>query len=196
MLSNVGMLGRLRRTTPLDVGLAMALGGIAFLVWGLVAGVARSLVQDMIRHFAAEGMALPRATQAVRVMFVDAGFVIDLAGLAWLVVSLVLVFYSSRQRITISWAWLSAILQSFVAALGGIFVAWAVHLPYRSMLTVVGGPGSATAFERVSELSLPVVITLAILIWVWVLIRLLVDRARLNRHGPTLTDGLRTHSYR
>ena len=173
----------------------MALGGIAFLVWGLVAGVARRLVQDMIRLFVEQGVALPPATQAVRVMFVDAGFVIDLAGLAWLVVTLVLLFYSSRQRITISWAWVSAILQAFVAALGGIFVAWAVHRPYQSALSGLQPP-TPTAFERVSELSLPVIVTIAILIWVWVLIRLLVDRARLNRHGPTLTDGLRTHSYR
>ena len=37
------------------------------------------------------------------------------------------------------------------------------------------------------------VIVLAILVWVSLLVWLLVERARLDRHGPTLTDGLRTN---
>jgi Na+(H+)/acetate symporter ActP len=40
------MLGQLRRTTRTDVGLALTFVGIAYLVWVLVAGVARELVAD------------------------------------------------------------------------------------------------------------------------------------------------------
>ncbi len=43
---------------------------------------------------------------------------------------------------------------------------------------------------------LPIIVTVAILIWTLALIWLLVERARLNRRGPTLTDGLRTNVYR
>jgi hypothetical protein len=36
----------------------------------------------------------------------------------------------------------------------------------------------------------------ALLIWVTFLIWLLIERARLNRRGPTLRDGLRSNIYR
>ncbi len=150
----------------------------------------------MITLFTDQGMALPRMTWLVRVFFVDAGFVIDVAGLAWLIVSMLLVMYSSRQRISISWAWMAASLQAFIAALGGILVAWAVHLPYRSTLTTIQGRQSPTALEQVSELSLPVILIIAILIWVTFLVWLLFERARFDRRGPTLRDGLRTHTYK
>src|SRR3972149_6424685 len=117
------MLGRLRRTTRLDVGLALAFVGIAYLAWGVVAGVARQLVSDLISFSGAQDPTMPLATRAARIVFVDAGVLVDLVGILWLVASLLVVIYSSRQRCSISWAWLVGILQTIVAALGGIAVA-------------------------------------------------------------------------
>ena len=190
-----GMLGQLKRTTRLDVGLAMGFAGGAYLVWAVVAGVARGLVQRMSWISADMGSGEPGASRVVRILFADAGIVIDLVGLAWLLASLVLVLLSSRQRVSVSWSWLSACSQAFVAALGGIWVAWSVYLPFRSFHDATHKEATSP-FVQVSELSLPVIVALAILIWVTCLIWLLVERARLNRHGPTLTDGLRTHTYR
>jgi hypothetical protein len=134
---------------------------------------------------------MPWATRAVRIVFVDAGVAIDVAGLAWLVISLLLVIYSSRQRFSISWCWLSGLLQGLVAAVGGIAVAWSAHLPYR-----VAHVPSATTWEKVSGISLPVLTVLAVLIWVTFLVMLLVERARFDRRGPSPWDGLRTQRYR
>ena len=44
------MLGQSRRTTRLDVGLALAFSGIAYLVWALVAGISRRTVQDLFNY--------------------------------------------------------------------------------------------------------------------------------------------------
>ena len=189
------MLGRLRRTTRLDVGLALGFVGGAYLVWALVAGVTRSLVARSIPLWDEAGLTLDLPTRVVRTLFLDAAFAIDLAGLSWLVGSLLLVVLASRQRMRISWAWVSAMLQSFAAALGGIWVAWAVHLP-ETRLVASGGGEAPTALAELRELSLPATVTLAVLIWVVFLVWLLVERARLSRHGPTLSDSLRTHSYK
>lgn len=168
----------------------MSFAGIAYLVWVLVAGIARQVVQEMIKSTALTHE-LPGATRFVKVFFVDAGFVIDLVGLAWLVASLVLVAFSSRQKFGISWAWVSATCQSSVAALGAVLVGWAAYQPHISPLDGIGK--GQTPWEQVSSISLPVVLSIALLLWVTFLIWLLVERARLNRRGPTLTDGLRTH---
>ena len=91
------MLGRLRRTRPIDVGLAICFAGLAYLVWAMVAGVSREVVQEMIKSTAVTALPLPELTRMVKVFFVDAGFVIDLVGLGWLAFSLALVVLSSRQ---------------------------------------------------------------------------------------------------
>jgi len=184
------MLGRLRRTTRLDVGLALTFVGLSYLVWVLVAGVARVVVQEMINS--TTGAELPRFTRAVKIFFVDAGFVIDLVGLAWMTVSLILVAVSSRQKISISWSWVSATSQSFVAAIGAVVVGWAAYQPH--MMKNV--PVIQTGWEKVSFISLGVLTPIAILVWVTFLIWLLVERARLSRRGPTLTDGLRSNIFR
>ncbi len=192
------MLGRLRRTTRLDVGLVLGFAGVAYLIWVLVAGTAREMVQAMIRAVAAPNVnvPLPDFTRAVKVFFVDFGFAIDVAGLVWLLLSLVLVLYCSRQRISASWAWASAICQSLVAALGGVVVGYAMNLPYRAMVPPGAGGPEATALERVSELSLPVILTVSILLWVTALVWLLIEYARYKHRGPSLSDGLRTNLTR
>ena len=187
------MLGRMRRTTRLDVGLAMSFAGISFLLWALVAGASRTIMLEVIRsraHLAAEkAVTWPRMTEAVKIFFVDTGFVIDIVGLCWMVLSLVLIVLANRQKISISWAWVSAIFQSFIAALGAVLVGW---MAYNS-LALYDEVHAPTVLETLSQISLPVVIVLAILVWVSLLVWLLVERARLDRHGPTLTDGLRTN---
>jgi len=185
------MLGRLRRTTRTDVGLALVFAGLAYLVWALVAGISRAVIQEMIRSTA--GMKhLPESTRVVKLFFVNGGIVIDVVGLAWLAVSLFLVAYSSRQRMSISWAWVAALGQSLVAALGAVVVGWAAYQPH--ILPAV--PAGQGLLEHVTALSLPVTVALALLVWVTFLVWLLVERARLNRRGPTVRDGLRTNIYR
>ena len=188
----VSMLGRLRRTTRLDVGLAIAFAGLSYLVWALIAGGSRQLVQHFIEYADANEMSLPGFTRAVKVFFVDAGFVIDLVGLSWLVASMVLVLLGSQQKMSISWAWVSAICQSFVAGLGAVLVGGAVYAPH---VLPLDHASRRTILARVSEISLPVLVPVAIVIWTTFLVWLLVARARLNRHrhGPSLRDGLRSN---
>jgi len=189
------MLGRLRRTTRLDVGLAIAFAGLAYLVWALVAGVSRGLMLEM--DAAIPDKLLVGMTRVVKVFFFDTGFVIDVVGLAWLTGSLVLILLGSRQRVGISWAWACAIMQSIAAALGGIWVAWAIQRPYVSMLTHAPAAGKLNHAEQLSMISLPVLVPVALLIWTLFVVWLLVERSRWkNRRGPSMNDMLRTNVYR
>ena len=185
------MLGRLKRTTRLDVGLALTFVGLSYLVWDLVAAVSRAVVQAMFNSISGQDM--PQSTYAVKIVFADAGFVIDIVGLMWMTASLLLVALSSRQRISVSWGWASAMCQSCVAALGAVVVGWAAYQTYMRSLAPAA---DQTPWAQVSSITLPVLLTLAILIWVTFLVWLLVERARLLRHGPTLRDGLRTNVFR
>ena len=187
------MLGRLRRTTRLDVSLALAFSGLSYLVWVLVAGTARDMVRDLIPAIGKLHIAVPPFTNVVKIFFVDMGFVIDIVGLVWMVVSLLLVVYSGRQKLSISWAWLSAVLQSFIAALGGVMVGRAMSLPYGSMVGTTRP--SDTDLAKLSEVSLWVILTVAILIWVTCLVWLMIERAHFKSRGPTLRDGMRSNIY-
>jgi hypothetical protein len=188
------MLGRIRRTTRTDVGLALSFAGIAYLVWVFVAGVSRDVVQELIKSATVRRLILPDSARWVKVVFVEGGIFIDVAGLAWLAASLFLVMWSSRQRCSISWAWVSATCQAIVAALGAVLVGWAAYQPHVIRINAAV-PGSPT-WQKVSEISLPVIAAIAVVLWSVVLVWLLVERARLNRRGPTLRDGLRTNISR
>jgi len=185
------MLGRLRKTTRLDVGLAIAFAGLSYLVWALIAGGSRTLVQQFIDYAHFTEMSLPSLTRAVKIFFVDTGFAIDIVGLAWLVGSMVLVLLASKQKISISWAWVCAICQAFTAGLGSVFVFGAVYAPY--VLIGDGAPAERTVLAKVSQISLPVLVPVAIVIWTVFVVWLLVSRARLDRRGPSLRDGLRSN---
>jgi hypothetical protein len=185
-----GMLGRLRRTTRVDVGLALTFSGLAYLVWALVAGISRSVIQEMIRS-TARVRTLPESTRVVKVLFVNSGIALDLLGLAWLAMSLFLVARSSRQRMSISWAWVSAIGQSLIAAMGAVLVGWAAYQPH--ILRIPTGSASGPIFERVTALSLPVTVALAVAVWVTFLVWLLKEQAKMGRRGPVPRDGLRTN---
>ena len=191
------MLGRTRRTTRLDVGLAVAFAGTAYLVWALVAGTTRAMVHDLIFALQQSGARVPVLTAWVDVVFVDAGVAIDVVGMLWLAVSMLLVVLSSRQRIGISWAWLSAVLQTILAALGMVLVAWDIHVRYNDLLAVPAAREPLTVMQTVSALSLAVTIPLSILIWTIFVVWLLVELARYKRRGgPSLRDTLRTNIYR
>ncbi len=75
-----------------------------------------------------------------------------------------------------------------------MLVGWAAYAPH--ILPHTANTEPLSPLERVSGISLPVVVVAAVLLWVTFLIWLLVDRARLNRRGPTLTDGLRSNIYK
>ena len=102
--------------------------------------------------------------------------------------------FASRQKISVSWAWVSATCQSCVAALGAVLVARAVYAPFT--LVGAGQEDSGTKLAELSRITLGVTIAIALLVWMTFLFWLLVERARLNRRGPTLTDGLRSNVYR
>jgi hypothetical protein len=164
------------------------------LVWALVAGASRSIVQEMNRYVAYHGVQVKGITRTVQIFFVDAGFVIDVVGVTWLAASLTLVLLASRQRISASWAWVSTICQVSIAACGAVLVAWAAYLPH--VVSEEKASEQATIAERVSQFSLQVVIPVALLIWVTFLVWLLVERARLDRRGPSLHDGMRSNVFR
>jgi hypothetical protein len=175
------MLGRIRRTSRADVGMALGLTGTSYLVWILVTGVCRHLA----------GLLGPTG---LRLTFLSGGFitlhrqawlVVDVLGLAWLLVGLTLILGASRQRWTISWAWLCAMGQSILAALLAVWSAVA-------MAAEIGRSATTAPASQVSWTSLSLTVALALLLWVTVLVWLLFENARLRR-GPSLRDGLRTH---
>jgi hypothetical protein len=188
------MLGRAKRTSPTDVGLALAFSGLAYLVWALVAHFSRGLVYEMIKSTDHTTL-YPAMTRGVKVFFADAGFVIDLVGLVWLIGSLTLVFLAARQRISISWAWVAAISQSFIATLGCVLVATANHGSFQPF---VPKPGEGeTTLEQVSSISLVATVGVAVVVWCSLLTYFLADLMRYRRRrGPSLGDGMRTNMFR
>lgn len=188
------MLGRLIRTTRVDVGIALAFAGLAYLVWAMVAELSRFVVDSMITYTFQNHIDVKGLTKVVKVFFVDTGFVIQIVGVAWLVVTLVLVLQSSRQRISVTWAWVSAGCQSGIAALGAVFVAYAMYLPFVPD-PAQAGPKPSPA-ELASSIALSVIGPIAMLLWTTFLVWLMVERARLNRRGPSLRDGMRSNIFR
>jgi hypothetical protein len=191
---NVAMLGRLKKTTRLDVGLALCFAGLAYLVWAFIAGVCRTMMRDMILTTQSDGRALSALPKVVEAFFVDWGFVIDIAGVIWMALSLFLIVQSSRQKLSISWPWATAMLQSLVAAMGSLLVGFAIHQQEYAPHAPSGGAMSLG--RQVSMISWPLILAIAIFIWVTLLVYLLVERARLNRRGPSLRDGMRSNIYR
>ena len=193
------MLGRLRRTTRLDVGLALAFSGISYLVWALVAALSRSSANQVFDNISRAGCTwegLSPSSAWVKTMFVEAGIAIDVIGLTWLAASLLLIVFSSRQYFSISWAWVSAICQGFTAALGAVLVGWAEQQPYEMLITPMRAAPPRTAWADVSSFSLLVTLAMAVVVWVGFLVWLLVDRSHLDRRGPSLRDGLRSNVMR
>lgn len=193
------MLGRLRRTTRLDVGLALAFTGTSYLVWALVAGISRSSVQHVFENIHRAGCtweSLSPSSAWVKTMFVDAGIAIDLVGLGWMAATLLLIVFSSRQYFSISWAWVSAICQSFTAGLGAVLVGWAGQQPYKLLITPTQEAPPRSAWAQVSGFSLIVTLAVAVAVWLAFMAWLIIDRARWAHRGPSLRDGLRSNVTR
>ena len=70
-----------------------------------------------------------------------------------------------------------------------MLVGLACYVPYWQLETT----SPTGTMETISLISLPVVIGMAIVCWLVFLIAMLIDRARMERRGPTLSDGLRTN---
>ncbi len=181
------MLGRMKRTTRLDVGLAIGFTGASFVGWAMVAGISRLMMKNMMRT-SGGGEQLPQVTRVLKIFFVETGFVIDIVGLLWMAVGLALIYFANRQRLSISWAWASAMVQTIVAGGGALLVSWAVYEPHMIRGEVKEGP-----LARLSTVTLPIVIALAVLIWVIFVVKMLKERRRTIRRGPSLSDGLRTN---
>jgi len=177
----------MKRTTRTDVGLAIAFTGISFVGWAIVAGISRLMMKNMMRA-SVNGEQLPQVTRIMKVFFVETGFVIDIVGLLWLTVGLVLIYFANRQIIGISWAWISAFTQTIVAGAGALLVSWAVYAPHMFEKEVSNG-----TFTKLSMISLTVVIILAVVIWLMFVVKMLKERNRTIRRGPSLSDGLRTN---
>jgi len=173
---------------------------MAYLGWALVAWISRSSVDKVFENLHRAGHtweSLSPGSAWVKTMFLDAGFAIDIVGLAWLAATLMLIVFSSRQYLSISWAWASAICQSFTAGLGAVLVGWAGQQPYELLITPRQGlVPEQTAWAAVSGISLPVTLVLAIVVWAAFLVWLLIDLARMTRRGPSLRDGLRSNVVR
>ncbi len=169
------------------MGLALSLGGVAYLVWVLVVGVARELANELSRAAHVGGAHLAPASRWLSGAILHAAPVFDVVGVLWLGLSLVLIAGASRQRWSISWPWLCAICQAMLAALLG---AWT---------GLAGGPAAApaplptgSAYPTAGWAFMSVSVAVALVLWVATLVWLLYERARLGR-GPSLRDGLRTH---
>jgi len=183
------MLGTVRRTTRTDVGLALALAGISYVIWVFVMGTARGVTNALIRAATAGQASLPGLSRALCNSFAHAAWVFDLAGVLWLVVSLVLITGSSRQVWIISWPWLSAICQAMVAAVLAIWSAGAAAVA----LAADAPAGSIPpALPPAPWGPLYLFLAIAMVTWVGTLVWLLLERARLRR-GPSHRDSLRTH---
>jgi len=178
------MLGQVRRTTRADVGLALTSAGLAYLVWAVVIGVARHVVNELELIRQANQVELPGLSSALCASFVHGAGVWDLVGVLWLLVSLVLIVGSSRQRWITSCPWLSAALHALAAALIGGWAALAAIspfiLPMAAEHPAVGWGGYSVA------------LAVALVMWVLTLVWMLYERSRLRR-GPALIDGQRTH---
>jgi len=170
--SNIRMLGRPLRTTRIDVGLALSFGGVAYLVWVLVVGTARHVVNEIARSIHVEKVPIAELPAAAR----------------WLWNSF-LIIGASRQRWSISWAWTCAICQAMAATMVGVWTSLAGAFPLGSRTVA---DAAAAPYPTAGWTSLSVAVALSLVLWVSVLVWLLYERARLRR-GPSLRDGLRTH---
>lgn len=184
------MLGRIKRTSRLDAGLATAFVGLSFLAWALVAGLSRSLMLKLYQDHQNNKVELPTFSKGVEIFFVDTGFVIDIAGLVLMIGGLVLVYLAIRQKISISWAWLCATTQSLFAALGGALVASAIFAPYGFQW-----PANLKALETFNQISFPVFLATAIIIWVIFVYSMLRARYRwlMRMSGPSIRDSVKSN---
>ena len=184
------MLGRVRRTSRVDVGLAMSFAGIAYLIWVLVIGVTRGLVNELSHaQYAGRTGEFPVITQWLQNAFIHAAPVFDLAGVLWLLFSLGLIVGAGRQRWSISCPWVCAICQTMAATLLAVWAGVAAQAPYTIGMFYGSGP---PPYLTTGWAPLCVALAIALVMWVTSLVWMISARSRLMR-GPKLRDGMRTH---
>ena len=181
------------------MGLALAFSGVSYAVWVVVAGISRRCVQQVFENIHRAGCTwegLSPSSAWVKTIFADAGIAIDVVGLTWLAVSLLLIVFSARQHFSISWAWVSATLQSFFAGVGAVVVGWAGQRPLRLLVTPTQAAPPRSTWAQVSGFSLWVTVVMAVGVWLAFLVWLLVEQARMSRRGPSHRDGMRSNVVR
>ena len=182
------MLGQVRRTTRTDVGLALTMTGISYLMWALVVGVARHTANELSRTACIQKAMAPTLTSWFRGAFLNGAAIWDVLGVLWLLVGLVLIMGSSRQAWIISWPWLCGMSQSMAAVLLALWTVNAARSVVESPVTHFQPPTSPTTGWTSFWISL----ALALVLWVLTLVWLLYERARLRR-WPSHRDTRRTH---
>ena len=165
----------------------MLVAGIAYLAWALACWSAKQTA--LLLHDVAPATAPPPlAVSFIGTFHAWPRMLFDLLGPVWMLASLYMVIRASRQRRIISWSWLLASSQAIAAVL---IAAWAQLAQWR-----VCFPAS----DRQAPLAdpSPIVIALAVVIWVATLIWLVGEGFRLGglRGGPAIGDSAKTHSYR
>lgn len=181
---NGRMLGRLRRTTRTDVGLALTMAGFVYLAWVLACYVAKTCARGLAAAY--EGASPGGLRAAVATLFGRYAAVFDLLGPVTLCLSLWLVIRASRQRRIISWSWLVISCQAIAAILVAVAAAGATAMAFAERAALTGLPPADWS---------PVIVAIAVLVWVSTLVWLIFERIKLGR-GPTLGDGTRTHMFR
>ena len=168
----------------------MAFAGVAYLIWVLVVGVTRHLVNKLSHaQYTVELGEIPVTTQWLWNSFIHAAPVFDLAGVLWLLLSLGLIVGAGRQRWSISCPWICAICQTTTATLLAVWAGVAAQAPHTIGMFYGTGP---PPYLTTGWTSLCVAIAIALVMWVTSLVWMISERARMM-HGPKLRDGMKTN---
>ena len=169
----------------------MSFAGVAYLIWVLVIGVTRGLVNELSKTAYIDKIHagnFPVITRWLYNTFIHAAPVFDLVGVLWLLLSLGLIVGAGRQRWSISCPWVCAICQTTASALLAVWAGVSVQSPHCYMTTYASPP----PYPTTGWASLCVALAIAVVMWVTSLVWMISERARLM-HGPKLRDGMRTH---
>lgn len=165
------------------MALALVMAGFVYLAWVLACWAAKEAAVGLAAG--ETGELGPLATAAVTVFESPARYIFDILGPIWMLASLYLVIRASRQRRIISWSWLLTTCQAIAAILIAAGAAFA-HLGTYNR--------SGGLFARAADW-FPVVLVVAVLIWLTTLGWLLYDY-RFGRRPRTIRDTAKTHAYR
>ncbi len=164
------------------MALALVMAGFVYLGWVLACWAAKEAAVGLAASDETLG---PLATAAVKVFESPARYIFDILGPIWMLASLYLVIRASRQRRIISWSWLLTTSQAIAAILIAAGAAFAHLGTYER---------SGGLFARAADW-FPVVLVVAVLIWLTTLGWLLYDY-RYGRRPRTIRDTAKTHAYR
>jgi hypothetical protein len=161
----------------------MAFVGIACMAW---LGAAELSRQTAAALAVMPGPALPPISVWLVSVWQTAPLALDVLGVLWLALGLLLISGASRQRWSVSWPWLAAICQTIAAAGLLALTAWAAT---PANLSPAARPAA------IPLLGLGVLVAVGLTLWLGTLAWLLASRRRARnraRPGPGIRDGLRT----